>query len=142
MHHLAIVDDNESWCFVMAQRLEQCGYHVSTFTSPRTFLPQLRRFDLVLVDFSIPPLRYEIDVDGATLIRNIKQNVENPPILILISSFFTAEVIEQITDLYPEADAIMGKQVDSRELVTQIHHLLATRQPRETDGSSPNLSIN
>lgn len=63
MYHLAIVDDNETWCFGLALRLQQ-GYTVSTFMDVQAFLRKVTQFDLVLVDFSMPTPRYQRGMDG------------------------------------------------------------------------------
>lgn len=127
MYRLAIVDDNESWCFVLAVQLQQQGYIVSTFTDSNTFLREAEQFDLALVDFSMPPRRYQSETDGPEVINKVKQRFERPPLLILISSYFTEDILGQVLDIYPEADAVLSKQVESQELLNQIEQLLATR---------------
>ncbi|MBL1179407.1 response regulator [Pantanalinema sp. GBBB05] len=127
MHRLAILDDNESWSFVAALRLRQHGFEVSTFTDPHTFLRQAEQFDLALVDFSLPPRRYEIEIDGPNVISRVKQRLVNPPLLILISSYFTEDILQQGADISPEADAVLSKQIDSSSLIEQIEQLLATK---------------
>ncbi|HEY9625031.1 MAG TPA: response regulator, partial [Crinalium sp.] len=89
MYHLAIIDDNETWCFVLALRFRQAGYRVSTFMDADAFLREADQFDLVLVDFSMPTPRYQRDVNGPELICTVKQRLSNPPLLVLISGFFT-----------------------------------------------------
>ena len=128
MSRLAIVDDNETWCFVLALRLRQQGYTVSTFTDVRAFLSEADRFDLVLVDFSMPSPRYQNEMDGPEVICHIKNQLDNPPLLILISSFITKDLISDIADLCPEADAILSKQVETTEIYDTIEQLLASRK--------------
>lgn len=129
MYHLAIVDDNETWCFVLALRLQQQGYAVSTFTDAQTFLRQVDQFDLALVDFSIPAPRHQHDVDGAEVICQVKQQCHTPPILVLISSFFTEGLLNDAASVCLEADAVLSKQTDTTELFEQIRQLLANRTP-------------
>jgi CheY-like chemotaxis protein len=129
MSHLAIVDDNESWSFVAALRLRQQGYEVSTFTDPYTFLRQAEQFDLALIDFSLPPRRYEIEIDGPSVIERVKQRLTHPPLLVLISSYFTEDILQQASDICPEADAVLSKQIDSNSLIKKVEQLLATRNP-------------
>jgi len=128
MYQLAIVDDNESWCFILATRLQQHGYTVSTFTDTDLFLREAKQFDLVLMDFSMPPRRYQIDTDGPDVIRKLKQRLDNPPLVILISSFFTEDILSEVVDLGLQADAYLSKSVESAELLQQIECLLATRR--------------
>ncbi|MDX2216816.1 MAG: response regulator [Oculatellaceae cyanobacterium bins.114] len=124
MYRFAIVDDNESWCFVLALRLQQEGYTVSTFTDVQTFLRQAARFDLVLVDFSMPGPRYQAGMDGPEVICQVKRRLQNPPLLVLISSFFTEELINHAADICPEADALLSKQTSAVEMIGQIKRLL------------------
>ncbi|HEY9627450.1 MAG TPA: response regulator [Coleofasciculaceae cyanobacterium] len=129
MYHLAIVDDNETWCFVLALRLEQQGYRVSTFTNTQAFLSEVAQFDLVLVDFSIPTPRYQPDMDGPEVICRVKHQLDNPPLLVLISSFFTKDLLKDVTNVCPEADIILSKQLETAEILFQIQKLLAGRTP-------------
>lgn len=127
MYQIAIVDDNESWCFILAARLRQHGYAVSTFTDTDLFLRNAEQFDLALIDFSMPPRRYQVETDGPDVIRKLRQRLNPPPLLILISSFFTEDILKEVVDLNLQADAYLSKSVDSTELLRQIEGLLATR---------------
>jgi CheY-like chemotaxis protein len=127
MYRLAIVDDNETWCFVLALRLQQQGYAVSTFTNAQAFLPKVDQFDLVLVDFSIPTPLYQREMDGPEVICKVKHQLDNPPLLVLVSSFFTEDVLNDRAKICPEADAILSKQTETTELFSQIQKLLENR---------------
>jgi CheY-like chemotaxis protein len=142
MYRLAIVDDNETWCFVLALRLQQQGYTVSTFTDVQAFLREVTQFDLVLVDFSIPTPRYQRSMDGPELIYQVKHQLNNPPLLILISSFFTQDLLKEATDICPEADAILSKQLETTEILSHIHQLLSDRTPKVQNHrrSKPSIS--
>lgn len=125
MYRLAIIDDNESWCFLLALRLQQQGYAVFTFTNVQAFLRQVEQFDLVLVDFSMPSPVYQRGMDGPEVIRQVKQQLANPPLLVLMSSFFPRDLLNHVADVCPEADAVLSKQVETAELFAQIRELLA-----------------
>lgn len=127
MYHIAIVDDNETWCFVMALRLQQQGYAVSTFTDARAFLREVDQFDLALVDFSIPTPRYQCGMDGPEVICQVKHQMDNPPLLVLVSSFFTQDLLKDAANICPEADAVLSKQIDLTDLFSKIQQLLADR---------------
>jgi CheY-like chemotaxis protein len=133
MYHLAIVDDNETWCFVLKLRLQQQGYAVSTFTNAHAFLREMDQFDLVLVDFVMPAPRYQHDIGGPEVICKVKQQLHNPPLLVLMSSFFTEDLLSQATDLCPEADAVLTKQTETAAMLSQIQQLLdnRTRSPQK-----------
>jgi CheY-like chemotaxis protein len=129
MYRIAIVDDNETWCFVLALRLQQHGYAVSTFTDTHAFLREMDRFDVVLVDFSMPARRFQRGMDGPEVICQVKQQLDNPPLLVLVSSFFTKDLLDVAADVCPEADAVLSKQVDTTEMLSQIQKLLAAQSP-------------
>jgi CheY-like chemotaxis protein len=125
MYKIAVIDDNESWCFVMAHLLHQHGYAVSTFTDPASFLAQASCFDLALVDFSIPSRAYQKSIDGPDLIALLKQNLDHPPLLILISAYFTQEILPHAHSICPQADACLSKHTDLSDIVAQLDGLIA-----------------
>lgn len=140
MYHLAIVDDNESWCFVLANLLQSKGYAVSTFTDTSTFMRTAHQFDLALIDFSMPPRRHQQETDGPDIIRKVRQQLSHPPLLVLISSYFTEDCLDQSSQAYWQADACWSKQMPSAELQQQIEQLLQTRFPNNRnhpDGIHP-----
>lgn len=128
MYRLAIVDDNQSWCFVLKLRLQQEGYTVSIFNNVQAFLREAEQFDLALIDFSIPAPLYQPQMDGPELICELKHHLDNAPILVLISSFFTEDVINHATTICPEADAVLSKQTETGKLLSQIRQLLNSKK--------------
>jgi CheY-like chemotaxis protein len=128
MYRIAVVDDNQSWCYVLELRLQQEGYAVSSFTNVQDFLREAEQFDLALIDFSIPAPPYQKGMDGPELIRQLRR-FRHSPLLVLISSFFTKDVLNDVTSICPEADAILSKQTDTQQLFSQIRQLLARRSP-------------
>uniref|UniRef100_A0A832H3F9 Response regulator n=1 Tax=Oscillatoriales cyanobacterium SpSt-402 TaxID=2282168 RepID=A0A832H3F9_9CYAN len=136
MYRIAIVDDNDTWCFVMAHLLRQHHYKVSTFTDAYSFQREAGSFDLAIIDFSIPPRRYQVAIDGPELISQLKRQLPHPPLFILISSFFMDDILSQAPELCPDADACMSKNIESAELLQTIRKLLATRQSPIEDSNS------
>ncbi len=132
MYHLAVVDDNESWCFVVANLLRQQGYIVSTYTDVSEFLRHAAKFDLALVDFSMPSRYYQRGMDGPDVIRTLKQHLNNPPFLVLISSFFNDDLLKQASEICPQADAYMSKSSSAAELLYEIERLLAKSLAKAT----------
>ena len=133
MYDIAIVDDNESWCYVLALRLQQQGYAVSTFNSGYKFLQKANLFDLVLVDFSIPTPAYQIAMDGPEVICRVKQILTKPPVLVLISGYFTKDLLSHAAYACPEADAIISKQADIADIILEIERLLDNRVSHKQD---------
>lgn len=136
MYWIAIVDDNETWCFVMTHLLRQHQYKVSTFADAHSFLREANKFDLAIIDFSMPPRRYQAAMDGPELIHQLKRQIPNPPISILISSFFMDDILMQASEICPDADACLSKNVESAELIHTIKRLLATKKPHSKDSTS------
>ncbi|MDX2099426.1 MAG: response regulator [Leptolyngbyaceae cyanobacterium bins.59] len=124
MAYLAIVDDNDAWCFSMTHFLQQYGHTATSFTDTDRFLREADRFDLALIDFSMPPRRYQKETDGPDIIRKVKEQFPRSPILVLISSYFTPDVLQDIPLICPQADACFCKGTPPQELVQQINRLL------------------
>lgn len=131
MYNIAIVDDNEAWCFTLEFFLRQHHFSVSSFNAPDLFLKQAHEFDLALIDFSIPVRRFQREVDGPSLIAKIKRQVSNPPLLVLISAYFTKEVLNHPHDICPEADAYLSKSCGLEEILQCVQHLLAAAKPKQ-----------
>lgn len=127
MYRIAVVDDNEAWCFVVANLFQQHGYHVSTFTDAASFLRRADKFDIALIDFSIPPRRYQKETDGPEIIRFVKERSPNPPITILISAYFTEDILPGAQDICPEADAFLTKDAGLEKILHRVKEILATK---------------
>ena len=140
LYRLAIVDDNETWCYVLALRLQQQGYAVTTFTNVQGFLRQANQFDLVLIDFSIPTPRYQREMDGPEVICQIRRQLADPPVLVLISIFFTPELIHEAAEICPEADLVLSKQTEMSEMFAHIRKLLSERKSLAGQKSRPSAS--
>lgn len=134
MDRIAIVDDNETWCFVVAHLFAQHGHSVSTFTEPSSFLQEAEKYDVVLVDFSIPPRRYQKEMNGPDLIRQLKENLRQPPVMILISAFFTEDILPNVETICPQADGYLSKGMDLQEILQQVQQIIATRIPTGSAG--------
>jgi CheY-like chemotaxis protein len=128
MYRIAVVDDNTTWCLSLETLLCQRGFAVSTFTSAKKFLEEAGQFDLALIDFSMPSRAFQPAMDGPDVIRQVKQQVKHPPLLVLISSFFTEDILKQSADLCIEADAYWTKGMEASELLDQVEQLLKQRK--------------
>lgn len=128
MYKIAIVDDNETWCFVIHRFLQERNFAVTSFNNAHEFLAEARSFDLALVDFSIPSRRHQRSIDGAELIAQIKQTLKYPPILILISAYFTDDCMQEAAQICSEADACLSKSLTLQQILAVIEHLLQQKQ--------------
>ena len=71
MHRIAVLDDDENWCFTI-QRFFRKYYQVSVFADVEIFMGQVDKFDLAIIDFSLPRAVFEPKTNGSEIIRNIK----------------------------------------------------------------------
>lgn len=141
MYRISVIDDDPSWCVVMATRLQQQGYFVETFTDANVFLKKAEEFDLALIDFSMPPKRYQANTDGPDLIRALRQQIRNPPLLVLISAYFLDDLLQLGSELCPEADAYLSKNTDSLKMLQQIEQLLESKKTRIRSRAVQNESV-
>ncbi|MCT7950169.1 response regulator [Ancylothrix sp. C2] len=128
MHRIAVLDDDENWCFTI-QRFFRKYYQVSVFADVEIFLGQVDRFDLAIVDFSLPRAVFEPKTNGSEIIRNIKSKLKNPPILVLASGFISTRDQQAGYEICPEADSFLAKDAGLDNILQHIHFLLAEKKP-------------
>jgi CheY-like chemotaxis protein len=139
MVKIAVVDDNETWCFVLANAFQQQGFAVETFTNPHAFLAQAGEFDLALIDYSMPTPRYQKELEGPEVLAHLKKHLTNPPILVLLSSYFTDDTLGTLQPLFADADACLSKRISLVDLVDQVKQLVAIdRTPDQPETRSDN----
>ena len=141
MYNIAIVDDNEAWGFTLELFLRQRHFSASAFNDPEAFLRQAHEFDLALVDFSIPSRRYQKEIDGPSLIKKLKQQLKYPPIFVLISAYFTEEILQCPGDICPDADAYLSKSTALEDMVRCIEQLLAKKEKSDRESLNKTYSI-
>lgn len=137
MYRIAVIDDNEAWCFIVANFLRQQGFEVFTFNDPYDFLASAEHCDLALVDFSIPPRRYQKNTDGPDLIATLKKTLAHPPLLVLISAYFTEDILKDAEAICPEADAYLSKSLGLQGILQQVEQLLGSRTACQQPSSTP-----
>lgn len=126
MYKIAIVDDDELWCFA-AKRYFRGNFEVSVFTKVSSFLRDSCYYDLVIVDYSIPSANYEKSVDGCQLISHLKTTLHNPPVLVLATAFVSKNDLEEIgREICPEANYFIAKDVGLEVILQQLKQLLAS----------------
>ncbi|HEY9859149.1 MAG TPA: response regulator [Candidatus Obscuribacterales bacterium] len=124
MKQIAVLDDDEHWCFSV-QRFLRGTFEVSTFHNPSDLILKVSQYDLILVDFSIPPTQYQQNIDGCEIIQRIKQGLKQPPILVLATAFISANNPELGKQLCPEADFFIAKDAGLEFIATTIKQLLS-----------------
>lgn len=128
MYNLAILDDNSGFCQVMQCFLSNY-FNVSTFTDTRIFLENLEseQYNLVLVDLSIIPNPDRKIKNGCELIEYLKENLKNPPILVLFTGWISRNPLEEGKQICPFADSFLAKDSGIEEILEEINRLLASR---------------
>lgn len=132
MHKLAVVDDDEYWCLAV-QRFFRRDFEVSVFKGADRFLSKVCQYDLAIIDFSIPPARYETSMTGSELIRHLKQTLQDPPLLVLASGFISKNDREVGYQLCPEADDFIAKDAGLDEILHRVKTLLESKKSQAVD---------
>lgn len=126
MDKIAILDDDEQWS-LSVKRYFRNHYEVTTFKRRFNFLQAVGQFDLVIIDFSIPPANFETDIDGCGIIAHLKQTLKNPPILVMASGFISKNSPELGYEICPEADDFFAKDEGLEAILQRTQQLLANR---------------
>jgi CheY-like chemotaxis protein len=118
-----VVDDEESFCQMLADFLDGRGYSVET---ARDGLEGFRlatreQFDLVIADINMP------GVNGVETLRSL-QMVENPAKLVVISGYVTDEIAAQCREA--GCSEVLNKPVELNRLGELIERLLAENSPQ------------
>lgn len=128
MSKLAIVDDNQEFCLVMQYFLENY-FEMFTFADIGSFFEtiELAQYDLVLIDYTIPPYLNQKIENGCELIRYLKKILTAPPILVLLTGWLSKYDLEEGLKICPEADSFLAKDTDLIEILNQINRLIGNR---------------
>lgn len=125
-YKIAVLDDDDNWCFLV-ERFFKKTFDISTFRSFYDLLRKVEQFDLIIVDFSIPPAQYQANMDGCEIIQKLKKKLDNPPIFVLTTGFITERNAEMGQKLCPDADYFLSKDLGLEAISQQIQVLLANR---------------
>ncbi len=118
--NILIVDDEPDMCWALKSILRKEGYGITTVTTAREALAQVRGGSLqaVIIDAKLP------DMDGMDLATRIRET-DAKPVLILISGFFYPEdrAVEEALQqgLY---SAFISKPFDIKEVRSVIRQVL------------------
>ena len=126
MYTMAVVDDDKHWCFTI-DRFFRNEFEVYSFPTAADFLKQSFEFDLVIVDYSIPPLYDEDYVESRELIHYLKK-LRYPPLVLLVSGYVSKNDSTLAKNICPEADGFCAKDAGLDELSRKIKELLACKR--------------
>lgn len=106
------VEDDQNLSSVMSHYLEEEGYQLTSVNEGRHIVDMLDKdqFDIILLDLGLP------DVDGLTLIPQLRQKF-NGPILVISGKTGTTD---RVVGLEMGADDYITKPFEMRELVARI----------------------
>lgn len=128
---ILVVDDEPDLLELVRFNLTQAGFQVSTATSGREALEQLKGSvpDLVVLDLMLP------DVSGNDICRQIRSDpaLAELPIVMLTAK---SEEVDRVVGFELGADDYVPKPFSPRELTLRIRAVLRRRASPPTAGSS------
>jgi len=108
-----LVDDEEDFCDLLAERLGNRGMKVNTVNSGEDALSKVENesFDAIIVDFSMP------GIDGLETLRRIKEKRPDLEIIMLTGH---ATVQNSIEAMKLGAEDLLEKPVNLQDLIEKI----------------------
>lgn len=127
MQRIAVLDDDEHWCHVIERFLRK-DFEVVTFQEIQRFLTSsIESFDLVIIDFAIPPVnRYEQEMTGIEVINHLKERSGKMPKIVLTSAFISKSDPAIDSKLRSIADAILPKDLGLDAIQATLKQLLSS----------------
>ncbi|GAB4197336.1 MAG: hypothetical protein Fur006_45780 [Coleofasciculaceae cyanobacterium] len=127
MYKIAIVDDDERWCFAVKSFFKK-SFEIATFKHIPYSIYELVDYDLAIVNYSISTtVTSEMNSQELEVVRFLKTNCINPPLLIITLETISQHNSERLQEICPEADAFLAKDAGLEELLQQVKQLLATK---------------
>ncbi len=126
---ILLIDDNRHGLVARRTVLQQQGHQVSTAGSGAAGLELFAAepFDLVVTDYRMP------EMSGAQVIRKIRQQEPNIPIVLLSGFVEALGLTEQSTG----ADVVLSKGPgEVQELIRTVARLARRRSPAKPPGST------
>ena len=117
---ILLIDDEPAICLFTKRNLERTGeYKVTTASSGEEGLEKATatRFDLVITDYRMPGL------DGKAVLDRLK--AMDPQSLVVLFSIYHDDASQMTREILCKADGIIGKPIDSEQLLKTIQDALA-----------------
>ena len=104
--HVLVAEDESAIAELISEALGEAGFHVTLAADGAAALEECSRahFDLLLTDVRMP------NVDGVSLVRQLKQTHANMPIVVL-SGYMTKEDFGNLRQLGVPASSILEKPI-------------------------------
>jgi CheY-like chemotaxis protein len=119
---ILFVDDEESLCVLISQRLSRLGYTVTTASSGeealRLFADDVRRFDAVITDQTMPTMT------GLALSKELLRI--RPDLPIILCTGYSEGVNEEVAEQLGNAEFLM-KPITKKELADTVRMVLDRR---------------
>ncbi len=120
------LEDDANLCVVMEEYFESQGHSFITVNNGKECLENIQNqnFDIVIMDLGLP------DIDGLTLLPQIKQAYAGPVIIVSGKS----DTMDRIVGLEMGADDYLAKPFEMRELLARIKaNVRRQNQPQDDD---------
>jgi len=120
---ILVVDDKQSFCFMLKSYLEDAGYQVVCAASGAEALAELEqgRFELILSDMVMP------EMDGVELLRQVRSRHPQLPFVILTAH---GSVDSSVAAMKEGADDYLLKPINREELLLMLARLLGNARLR------------
>jgi len=118
---IMIVDDDPDMLLMMSTALEREGYHVNARAVPPNWI-ELRKVHPTLIFMDVELMPY----NGARVCRSIKENFQNWPLAIVLTSGHTYDQLAQEAR-YCHADAFLTKPFDRSALMRMADRYVHVR---------------
>lgn len=113
---ILIVEDEIDFAEPIRLGLSEDGYEVEIATSGRAALLKLEQdWDLIILDLMLP------DMSGETVLNNLKQRTDYPPVLVLTAR---SALDDKLALFRQGCDDYLTKPVIFEELIHRVHALL------------------
>ncbi len=114
---ILVVDDKQSFCFMLKSYLVDDGYQVVCAASAAEALVELERapFDLILSDLIMP------EMDGVALLRQVRSRHPQLPFVLATAN---GSVDSAVTAMREGADDYLLKPINREELLLVVERLL------------------
>lgn len=128
---LLIVDDEEGIRVSLQEYFLREGFRVDVAEDGTQALAMLNQVnpDIIILDVQLP------HVDGLEVCQMVRQQVENPVGIIMISGV-KKEMVDRVVGLELGADVYLTKPFETRELLAQVRALLRRMKAKHEHGDA------
>ncbi len=120
---ILVVDDKQSFCFMLKGYLEDAGYQVACAANGAEALAELKQgpFDLILSDMVMP------EMDGVALLRQVHSHHPQLPFILVTAH---GSVDSAVAAMKEGADDYLLKPLNREELLLVVARMLANARLR------------